>query len=525
MSAPLKAKQTAKAAKTGQAEQSVASGGRGRLEKRRLVVVGGGIAGLTAAREAARAGLRVTLLEAQAHTGGKLALGGVAGVPVDLGAESILARRPEGTALAEEVGLGEDVVHPATTAAGIFSRGELHPLPGGQLMGVPGDLRALAASGILTTAALARVRADRLLPRTPVAGDVAIGEYVARRLGHDVVDRLLEPLLGGVYAGHADRLSLAATVPQLVPLAAAGTSLSNGVRDLLARSAQNGVGGPVFAGIRGGVGRLPIAVAKDAERHGAELRTGVGVRGLQKTAEGWRLDLTDGTALDADAVVLAVPAYVAARLLAGHAPVAAERLGEIEYASMAIVTFAFPRGSVGPEGLPGSGFLVPPVDGRVIKASTFSSAKWPWLAHSAGNLVILRASIGRHGEERELDRDDADLVKAALSDLGDATGLSGTPVDTHVQRWHDSLPQYAVGHLDRVAAVRAALPEGVAVAGAAYDGVGIPACIASARRAVAELSGEPAAEPTAKPGPGPGPKQREQQKQQKQSTEEGSDPS
>jgi len=494
MTAPLQAKlQVEQAEQAAKAVQAAPSGGRGRgrLKDRRLVVVGGGIAGLTAAREAARAGLRVTLLEAEAHTGGKLVLGGVAGVPVDLGAESILARRPEGTALAEEVGLGEDVVHPATTAAGIFSRGELHPLPGGQLMGVPGDLRALAASGILTTAALARVRADRLLPRTPMDGDVAIGEYVARRLGRDVVERLVEPLLGGVYAGHADRLSLAATVPQLVPLAAAGTSLSNGVRELLARSAQSGAGGPVFAGIRGGVGRLPIAVARDAERYGADLRTGVGVRALQKTAEGWRLDLSDGTALDADAVVLAVPAYVAARLLAGHAPVAAERLGEIEYASMAIVTFAFPRGSVGPEGLPGSGFLVPPVDGRVIKASTFSSAKWPWLAHSAGNLVIVRASIGRHGEERELDRDDADLVKAALADLGDATGLSGTPVDSHVQRWHDSLPQYAVGHLDRVAGVRAALPEGIAVAGAAYDGVGIPACIASARKAVAELSAPP----------------------------------
>jgi oxygen-dependent protoporphyrinogen oxidase len=476
--------------------------GRGRGRGRRLAVVGGGITGLTAAREAARAGWRVTLLEADARTGGKLALGAVAGVPVDLGAESILARRSEGTGLAEEVGLGEDVVHPATTAAGILSRGELHPIPGGQLMGVPGDLRALAASGLLSAAALARVRADRLLPRTPVDGDVAIGEYVARRLGRDVVGRLVEPLLGGVYAGHADRLSLAATVPQLVPLAAAGTSLSKGVRDLLARSARNGASGPVFAGIRGGVGRLPIAVAKDAENHSADLRTGVsvdalvrlvsGVRGggagVEGASGGWRLELSDGTALDADAVVLAVPAYVAARLLAGHASAAAQRLAAIEYASMAIVTFALPHAALGPQGLPGSGFLVPPADGRAIKASTFSTAKWPWLAHSAGDLVVLRASLGRHGEERDLDRDDADLAKAALADLSDAIGLSGTPVDTHVQRWHESLPQYAVGHLTRVADVRAALPEGVAVAGAAYDGIGIPACIASARKAIAALA-------------------------------------
>lgn len=455
--------------------------------------MGGGITGLAAAQAAARAGWQVTLLEADSQTGGKLALGGVAGVQVDLGAESILARRPEGTGLAEEVGLAEDLVHPATTAAGIWSRGELHPLPGGQLMGVPGDLRALAASGLLSAAALARVRADRLLPRTPAEGDVAVGEYVARRVGRDVVDRLVEPLLGGVYAGHADRLSLAATVPQLVPLAAAGTSLTNGVRDLLAARTGSGSSGPVFAGVRGGVGRLPIAVAADAKRHGARLSVGVGVRGLAKTGEGWRLELSDGTALDADAVVLAVPAFEAARLLAGHATTAVEQLGGIEYASMAIVTFAFPGAAIGPEGLPGSGFLVPPVDGRMIKASTFSTAKWPWLAHAAGNLVILRASLGRHGEERDLDRDDEDLVKTALSDLTDAVGIAAMPVDTHVQRWMSALPQYAVGHLDRIAAVRAALPAGIAVAGAAYDGVGIPACIASARRAVVELGATGAA--------------------------------
>ncbi len=477
----------------------------------RLAVIGGGITGLAAAQAAARAGWQVTLLEADTRAGGKLALGAVAGVQVDLGAESILARRPEGTGLAEQVGLAEDLVHPATTAAGIWSRGELHPLPGGQLMGVPGDLRALAASGLLNAAALARVRADRLLPKTPVEGDIAVGEYVAKRVGRDVVDRLVEPLLGGVYAGHADRLSLAATVPQLAPLAAAGTSLTNGVRDLLAARSGNGPagsggpGGPVFAGIRGGVGRLPTAVADDSKRYGAELRVGVGVSSLVRGADGWRLELSDGASLDADAVVLAVPAPEAARLLSGYSGSAVELLGAIEYASMAIVTFAFPVAALGADGLPGSGFLVPPVDGRAIKASTFSTAKWPWLAHAAGNLVILRASLGRHGEEKDLDRDDADLVKTALSDLGDAIGLTAAPVDTHVQRWMGALPQYAVGHLDRVARVRAALPKGIAVAGAAYDGVGIPACIASAGKAVVELTATRRAEPgrsAANPGAG-----------------------
>jgi oxygen-dependent protoporphyrinogen oxidase len=184
--------------------------------------------------------------------------------------------------------------------------------------------------------------------------------------------------------------------------------------------------------------------------------------------------------------VLAVPAYVAAGLLAEHAPAGAAELAEIEYASMAITTFAFHRSALTDVPL-GSGFLVPPVDGRSIKAATFSSVKWPWLAHSAGDLVIMRTSLGRAGESEILEREDDELAKAALADLEEAIGLSSAPVDRHVQRWTDALPQYAVGHLDRVARIRSALPPGLAVAGAAYDGVGIPACIASAGTAVSTL--------------------------------------
>ena len=471
---------------------------------RRLIVVGGGITGLAAARAGLAAGLAVTLVEASPGYGGKLALGHVAGTAVDLGAESILARRPEGVALAEQVGLADDVVHPATTAAGIWSRGELHPLPAGQLMGVPGDLRALSASGLLSSRALARVQADRVMPKTPVTEDVAVGEYIAKRLGREVVERLVEPLLGGVYAGHADRLSLRATVPQLVPLATAGTPLTTGVRDMLAAgaataSATGQAPKPVFAGIRGGVGRLPGALVTDVQRGGADLRTDVSVRALRRIAgeqggaaqaddvrAAWRVELSDGTFEDCDYVLLAVPAYVARELLAAPAPSAAAELAEIEYASMAITTFAFHRSAFA-DVPPGSGFLVPPVDGRAIKAATFSSIKWPWLGHSAGDLVVLRASLGRHGETEILEREDGELAKAALADLAEAVGLTAPPVDRHVQRWTDALPQYAVGHLDRVARIRRALPHGLTVAGAAYDGVGIPACIASAGTAVSTL--------------------------------------
>lgn len=478
--------------------------GHGRGAGRHLVVIGAGITGLAAARAARQQGLRVTVLEAGPRPGGKLALGEVAGVQIDLGAESILARRPEGTDLAAQIGLTDDLTHPATISAGIWSRGRLRTLPAGHLMGVPGDLRALADSGILSEQGVARAQADQTLPPTPVDGDVSVGAFVAARMGREVSDRLVEPLLGGVYAGHAERLSLRATIPQLAPLAAAGTPLGEGVRALLDAAAAARPAGPpppVFAGLRGGVGRLAVELAAANEADGVDTRFGTAVTSLKQetstgtaagsaTETGWRLTLSDGTSVTADAVVLAVPAHAAARLLADLAGPAANALTEIEYGSVAIVTLAVPRAELGDAGLPGSGFLVPAVEGRSIKAATFSTAKWPWLADSAGeqDLAVLRASIGRAGETAELDRDDADLVTMVCTDLAAATGLSAAPADTHVQRWTDSLPQYTVGHLDRVARIRAALPAGTAVAGAAYDGVGIPACIASAHAAVHSLT-------------------------------------
>jgi len=456
-----------------------------------VAVVGGGISGLAAALFLAeRPGLRVTVLEAADAIGGKLRAAEVAGLSVDVGAETMLARRPEGVELARRVGLGADLVAPATSAAGLWTRGAIRPLPLGQVMGVPGDLRALAASGVLARPALGRVALDRLLPATPLdralaAGeDVAVGRYVAARLGRAVVDRLVEPLLGGVYAGRADELSLLATVPALA--AAAGDQ-----RSLLAAAARVAAAGagrtePVFAGLRGGVARLADAVAAAA---GAEIRTATTVRALRRTPSGWELTLGPTRApglLTADAVVLALPARPAARLLAGEVPAAAVELAGVDYASVALVTLALPAGSFAapPEG---SGFLVPPVDGREVKAATFSSVKWGWLAEAAGlaGLVVVRCSFGRYGETHVLQRDDAELVAAAVRELRAATGLRGTPVDAHVMRWGGSLPQYAVGHLDRVSRVRSAVDEvpGLAVCGAAYDGVGIPACVASARRA------------------------------------------
>ncbi|MEU7017452.1 protoporphyrinogen oxidase [Streptomyces sp. NPDC046385] len=459
-----------------------------------VVVVGGGIAGLAAAHRLVTSGARVTLLEAGDRLGGKLLAGEIAGAPVDLGAESLLARRPEAIALAERVGLADRLQAPATTTASVWSRGELTPMPKGHVMGVPADGRAV--EGLLSAEAVRRVARDAELPPTEIGEDIAIGAYVAERMGHEVVDRLVEPLLGGVYAGDAYRISMKAAVPALFEAARSAPTLAEAVRAVQragaatpsdAAGAGTGLGGAAFAGIRGGVGTLPGAVADAIRAAGGDIRTGTPVTALRRTGpHGWQV-VTPERVLTADAVVLATPAGPAAALLAGTAPAASAELAAVEYASMALVTLAFRRADV--TGLPGSGFLVPPVDGHTIKASTFSSQKWAWVAASAPDLFVLRTSVGRHGEEEQVHRGDADLVDVSLKDLAAATGLAARPVASTVTRWIGGLPQYPVGHLARIARVRAAVAglPGLRLAGAAYEGVGIPACVASGHRAADEI--------------------------------------
>ncbi|MGW2045660.1 protoporphyrinogen oxidase [Streptomyces sp. NPDC001858] len=453
-----------------------------------VVVIGAGIAGLAAAHRLLGRGATVTVLEASDRVGGKLLPGEIAGVRVDFGAESMLARRPEAIALAREAGLADRLQPPATATASIWTRGALRPMPKGHVMGVPGTAAAL--SGVLSDEGLARIERDADLPRTETGDDVAVGEYVAARLGREVVDRLIEPLLGGVYAGDAYRISMRSAVPQLFQAAQTHTSLTQAVREIQATAAANQQTGPVFMGIQGGVGSLPLAVAECVRARGGEIHTRVAVTALRRDpAGGWRVTAGERV-LRADAVVVAVPAPAAAALLAAESPEAAAELRTVEYASMALITLAYRRADTAlPEG---SGFLVPPVDGRTVKAATFASQKWGWIADQDPDTVVVRTSVGRYGETEVLGREDADLVEVSRHDLRAATGLDATPVETRVTRWTDGLPQYPVGHHARVARIRqhvAKLP-GLAVCGAPYDGVGIPACIASAYAAVDQIGGD-----------------------------------
>jgi oxygen-dependent protoporphyrinogen oxidase len=466
-----------------------------------VVIVGGGIAGLAAAFFLRDEAVRVTVLEGSPRLGGKLSVSEIAGVGVDEGAEALLVTRPEGTALIADLGLSDQRVAPGTTSSAIWTLGALRPLPRRQFMGVPADMAELAQSGVLTDEGVTRARQDPDLPPNAPDGDVAVARYIGSRLGHEVVDRLVDPLLGGVYAGRSAELSFDATLPALAAASRRYPSLTEAARSLLPPppAGQPASGSRVFTTLAGGLGVLPGYLAKAS---GAAIRTSAMARELARTPDGWRLTLgsaADPERVDADAVILAVPARPAGRLLAAvpGAATAVTAFGEISYASMAIVTLAYPRFAFPGPGLSArglSGYLVPAVDGRAVKAVTFSTVKWPHLAQvtaaNADRLEIVRCSVGRIGEEGLLQRDDEELAAIAEAELAAATGAHGAPAATRVTRWGGALPQYTVGHLDRVARIRDAVAAqpGLAVCGAAYDGVGIPACVATARLAASQVT-------------------------------------
>jgi len=436
-----------------------------------VVVVGAGVSGLAAARALRTAGHAVTVLESSPRVGGPLRVTEVAGVAVDEGADAFLVRTPAAADLAAAV--GAEVVHPAGRRARVLIGGRLRPLPR-TLLGVP--LSLPQARPVLGAAGTLRAGADLGLPPTPYAGDVAVGAHLRRRLGTAVVERLVAPLLGGVYAGHPDLLSLRATLPLLAD--PAGSSL-------LRRAAAGTPppsDAPVFGSLPAGLGALPPLLAA-----GLDVRMSTTVTGVARAPDGWRLT-TPGGQVRADAVVLAVPATAAARLLAGVAPHAAELAAGTPYASVAVVTLALPRATAGLLRDPAwSGWLAPPRAGRVVKAVTVSSAKWAHLRAAAPDLLLVRASVGRFGEERDLQRDDRELVGVVAAEVAAVADVRAAPVAARVSRWGGALPQYLVGHVDRVDALRRGLPAGLEVCGAGYDGVGVASCVASGARAAAAV--------------------------------------
>jgi len=449
-------------------------------ESPRVVVVGAGITGLAAAHRLAAAapGADMTVLEAEQRIGGKIRTEQFAGRALDVGAEALLARVPDAIGLCRELGLGEDLIAPVSDRPYVWTD-RLRPLPPRLMAGAPGGAAALLRSGILSPAGLARASLDLVLPSRAPVHDVPIGRIVRNRLGSQAYQRLVDPLLGGIHAGSCDELSAAATAPQLGAALGRGRGLVRGLRELVPAPAP-GAPPPVFLTLRGGLGGL---VGELRSRLGdAELRTGATVRALhRRPAGGWTVTLDDGEELDAGVVMLAVPAHVAARLLAAELPGAACELSAISYASVATIALSYRPGSV-PGPLQGSGFLVSREQRRTITACTWSSSKW---AQLAGESVLLKCSVGHSRDRSALDLEDEALVDAVRADLATSMGLRAEPLEQRVFRFESALPQYAVGHRDRVSRIEHALrgAPGLILCGAAYRGVGVASCIVDGRAA------------------------------------------
>ena len=457
-----------------------------------VVVVGGGITGLVAARDLAAAGVPVTLVEAGGRLGGKILTERIDGFLVEAGPDSFLTTRPAAVELCRELGLGNRLIGTREPrAVFIRHRERLVPLPEGLALVLPTRLRPFLTTPLFSPLEKLRMGLDLLLPRGALDGDESVGAFLRRRLGNALVERLAGPLLGGIYGTDVDQLSLLAVMPQLRAAERAHRSLLLAGR--AGPGAPRGANGPpagsLFQSLAGGMGELVDALRAALERGSqparrADLDRGRGAGAGRRRAPRPPLRRIDR---EADAVVLAVPAPAAARLLEARVPAAAGVLRTVPFGSSVAVTLGCPEDAL-PRPLRGHGFLVPPGEGLAISACTWSSAKWPGRAPEG--FVLLRASL-RAPDAALLAATDETLVAMARADLARSMGLRGDPAIAHVARWPHATPRYMIGHLDRVRAARDALAAtpGIVLAGASYGGVGLPDCVAQGRAAAAQVLG------------------------------------
>lgn len=465
-----------------------------------VVVIGGGIAGLAAAWALTQAATqardpvarrprpRVTVLEADDRFGGKLRTDEFVGHPVDAAADTFLTRVPWARQLCAELGLTEQLVSPARSSAKIWSRDALHDFPEATVLGVPSSLTSLARSEVVSPRGIARAYVDLLGPRSlnPKDDDPAIGLLARRRLGDEIVDRVLDPLIGGINAGSVDHLGTLSAAPQIADLTTKGHSLIRAAKEQLARRDPDDAAQPVFAAPKGGMQVLVDALCAQLRAREVDLRTGADVREVRQRGEGrWEVQI-EGATLLADAIILATPAFVTARLLADVAPAAAAELRSIEYASVTLVRMAYATEDVS-HPLDATGFVVPAIDGHLMTACSWASSKWAALRNE--DHAIFRASAGRRGDDRAMELSDEEVVAALHLEVNEAIHVERRPRHADVVRWKEAFPQYEPGHAARVVRVQQHLARvhGIAVAGAAYLGIGVPACIRSGNEAATKV--------------------------------------
>ena len=486
----------------------------------RVAVVGAGISGLAAAEHLA-SHCEVVVFEQESRVGGKLSTSSFLGSPLDLGADSFITRNRAALDLCRRLGLGAQLRAPAGGFAALFTRGAIRALPEGLAIGVPTRLSALARSGVLGPGSVARAGLDYLWPRRLASDpiglarrggpDPSVADVIGRRMGTGVLYELVDPLVGGINASDVDALSFAGALPSLAETVAGKRSLLRALGTRPPTSASES-SEPLFFGLEHGIGSLVDALAKACAKAGVQLKTATAVGALGPEDApgdrgGWQVS-ADGDKTHFDAVILALPAWRAAPLLGGFDQVLGLECGAISYSGVATLALAWPRealpestrralgqiartraGSAGDRSasgdLSGNGLLVSRAGRGLVTAVTFTSTKWPRPESAARGEIVVRASVGRHGDERGLSLGDDELIGAVRADLQRLLGVKDPPLDWLLKRWPAAFPQYTSGHLARQARIEVRLGtwRGLALCGAAYHGIGIPACIDSGRRA------------------------------------------
>jgi protoporphyrinogen/coproporphyrinogen III oxidase len=466
------------------------------LQIKRVAVIGGGIAGLAAAyrlREIAAARefpLEVELLERGARCGGALETVRRDGFVIETGADSFLSEKPAAADLARRLGLGAELIptREIYRKTYVVRAGRLVEIPAGFSLLAPTHLGPVFRSSLFSSFGKLRIAMEPYIPARTSGDDESLDSFVKRRLGHEVLERVAQALAGGIYTADPKRLSMTATMPRFVEMERRHGSVVKGMRAAEnARASKSseasGARWSLFQSFKNGIATLPEALAA---RLGASIREGAEVIAMSRNDDAWRLALASGYSIDADAVICAAPAYAAARIVSALAPATSKMLAEISYASAATVNLTFRESDF--DGPPRAfGFVVPAIEHRRIIAGSFSSFKFKGRAPAGA--ILARAFVGGEMSREMMTLSDDEMVAAVRDEFRALLGVSAAPGFAEVRRWPDSMPQYEVGHLSRVAEIERAIAQipAFAIAGAAYRGVGIPDCVRSGEEAAVAI--------------------------------------
>ena len=472
-------------------------------DMKKITIIGGGIAGLAAAyyaEQRSEPGVEITVLEAGDRWGGKITTDRVRDAApegqfvIEGGPDTFIVTKPWAMRLCKELGIADRLrgTNPKHKATYILKNDRLHELPGGLTMMIPTEFGPMIRTGLLSWPQKARMGMDFVLPAAEKNGDESLGTFVSRRLGRAAYENLIEPLMSGIYAGDGDRLSLKATFPYLRDLEIKEGGLIKGALAARKARAKNGSGPnpgsrSIFMTPITGLAEIVEKLVDTLEEAGVDMQLDSVVCGLARNDDGsWAIELSSGSTITSDGVIIAAPAFVAGELLADHAPGLAADLSEIEYVSTSTVTMAFKEEDL-PKPLNGYGYVIPRRAGRKALACTWTSTKFPHRAPEGYALV--RVFIGRAGQENDIAWTDESLKAIAREELALTLGISADPLVTRIYRWEKAMPQYNLGHparLDRIAGRLAAL-KGLGLAGNGYAGIGIPDCIRSGELAAEKV--------------------------------------